>query len=130
MPIGGRFFSFSKNSVDGAPDKHGVYALYEGDVLIYYGRADGTDVSVRSRLQSHFAGRQGRCTLAATLFRYEITESAAKREEELLGKYKIQNLGALPHCLTEFYWVRQRGSVGQSSSVSKCFNPNAIICSR
>ena len=39
MPIPGDRYTFSKENVDKSPDEHGVYALFDGDVLIYYGRA-------------------------------------------------------------------------------------------
>lgn len=46
-------YEFTSKNVDNSPDKPGVYALYYGDEIIYYGRAQGDTVTIRSRLQSH-----------------------------------------------------------------------------
>ena len=97
MPIGGDRFSFNKDNVDKSPNEHGVYALYDGDTLIYYGRADGKNVTIRSRLQDHLAGRDGACTKGATGYRRETTEQAEAREIELLQEYKRANR-TLPRC--------------------------------
>lgn len=66
MPIVGDRYAFTKENVDKSPDEKGVYALYDGDVLIYYGRASGDSVTIRTRLQSHQRGDEGRCTQSAT----------------------------------------------------------------
>ena len=52
-------YEFTSKNVDHAPDKPGVYALYYGDEIIYYGWAQGDTVTIRSRLQSHKSGREG-----------------------------------------------------------------------
>jgi len=98
MPITGDSYAFTKDNVDASPDAHGVYALYDGDVLIYYGRAAGTGVTIRSRLQRHFAGTDGPCTKKATCYRREQTENAAVREAELVEEYKKANKGKKPRC--------------------------------
>ena len=88
MPISGDLYAFTKENVDNSPDSHGVYALYDGTTLIYYGRAAGKDVTIRSRLQRHFAGKEGVCTQKATHYRREKTENTAAREAELVETHK------------------------------------------
>jgi hypothetical protein len=97
MPIGGDKYTFNKDNVDRAPAQHGVYALYDGDALIYYGRASGEGVTIRSRLQSHLAGNEGSCTKKATSYRRETTESAKTREVALLEEFQRQ-YRTLPRC--------------------------------
>jgi len=61
MPIGGEKQSFTNENVEKAPEKHGVYALYDGNTIIYNGRAAGEGVTIRSRLKDHKSGREGKC---------------------------------------------------------------------
>ncbi|MDE2103962.1 MAG: hypothetical protein KGL39_42390 [Patescibacteria group bacterium] len=97
MPISGDQYEFSDDNIDKSPDKHGVYALFDGSELIYYGRADGKGVTIRSRLRDHKDGREGKCTEKATLYKREVTNDAADREVELLKEYK-QRHKKLPRC--------------------------------
>lgn len=94
MPIGGKMYSFSEENVNGAPDTAGVYALFLNQRLTYIGKSDS---SIRSRLQRHFAGLEGRCTQAATHYMREVTFFASLRERELLQEYVRLN-GRLPAC--------------------------------
>ena len=98
MPITGERYAFTKENVDRAPAERGVYALYDGSTLIYYGRAAGDYVTVRSRLQSHHSGREGACTQGAATYRREVTTRPVAREKELLDEYKSANGGRLPRC--------------------------------
>lgn len=98
MPIGGTKYSFTRQNVDLSPDKHGVYALYDGDELIYYGRAQGRGVTIRSRLQRHRNGDEGHCTQRASHYRREETERADEREAELLAEFRKLNRGKQPRC--------------------------------
>jgi hypothetical protein len=75
-----------------------VYALYDGDELIYYGRAQGRGVTIRSRLRNHLNGDEGACTQGATSYKRAVTERAKEREEELLNEYKRTHGGKLPRC--------------------------------
>jgi|ADGO01.1.fsa_nt_gi GIY-YIG catalytic domain. len=76
----------SPTIVQVVPQTAGVYALYDGNgYLIYYGRSDN---DIRSRLLSHLAGNEGRCTQAAASFNIEITQRAISREKELLEEFK------------------------------------------
>jgi hypothetical protein len=83
--------------VEGAPADPGVYALWENEELIYYGRAAGTVISIQFALLEHLSGRAGVCTQRATHYGWEITLDPAAREAELLTEYKTQ-FNRLPRC--------------------------------
>ncbi len=97
MPITGDKYAFTESNVNDAPAEHGVYALYDGDVTIYIGRASGDGVTIRSRLQSHYRGDEGPCTEAATNYRREVTSRPIARESDLLDEFE-ENYGELPRC--------------------------------
>ena len=46
MPFAGGRYRFTRSMVEGAPADPGVYALWENDELIYYGRAAGNVIRV------------------------------------------------------------------------------------
>ena len=98
MVIGGERHEFSRAGIAEAPDEQGVYALYEGDVVIFYGRSEGRSSStIRGMLLDHLLGAGGRCTRAVTAFRYEVTGLQAIRQAELLEEYKCLNR-RVPRC--------------------------------
>ena len=97
MPIDSRSYDFTKKNVDLAPEEHGVYALYDRSELIYYGRAAGTNVTIRSRLQDHFSGSEGNCTKGATYYAREVAGNPEARETQLLEDYQAK-YGWLPRC--------------------------------
>ncbi len=100
MPIPGKKYKFHEKNISKSPNVHGVYALFDGDVLIYYGRAMGPSQTIRSQLQQHKNGDQVPGTQLATHYAREKTEQASKREMELLTEYKLDNK-ALPRCNAE-----------------------------
>ena len=97
MTIAADKIQFTDANIKEAPAEAGVYVLYEGETIIYFGRAQGGDVTIRSRLEDHEAGREGPCTKNATAFKVEMTSSAVEREKELLEEYKNAH-GSLPRC--------------------------------
>ncbi len=97
MPIGGAKYGFIAHNVNLSPDVHGVYALYDGDNLIYYGRATGDGVTIRSRLQSHLNGKEHPATQKATHYRREQSNQPAARELELLQEFE-STYRRLPRC--------------------------------
>ncbi len=97
MPITGPRYAFTESNVNKAPAEHGVYALYDGDVIVYIGRASGDGVTIRSRLKSHYRGDEGLCTVAATRYRREVTSDPIARESDFLDEYE-ENYGELPRC--------------------------------
>jgi hypothetical protein len=90
-------YPFTKAYVDSASDTAGVYTLFDGSTIIYYGRAQGGTVTIRSRLQSHLGGYEGSCTQSATHFSAEPCTNPVRREEELLNAFK-RTYGRLPRC--------------------------------
>ena len=95
MPINDDILrAFTWKNIKNAPQKPGVYALFDGAVLIYYGMATE---SIADRLASHKRGDEGSCTQNATSYKREVTDRPAARERELLQEYKNQ-YGQLPRC--------------------------------
>jgi hypothetical protein len=92
MPIASPRYAFNRTMVSGAPPDPGVLALWEGEELIYYGRAR----SIQARLQEHLE-RNHSCTARATHYGWEIAGNPALRESELLREYRRAN-GRLPRC--------------------------------
>lgn len=96
MPIASPRYAFTEVMVSGAPPDPGVYALWENDELIYYGRAAGPGATIQSRLREHLQGLAG-CTSGATHYGWEITNNARGREIDLLREYQRSH-GKLPRC--------------------------------
>ena len=94
MPTGAPRHRFTTWQISGAPAAPGVYLLWESDEMIYVGSTRG-DVSIRSRLQDHYARRIA--PHDATHFSWEITALASEREAELLEEFRIAN-SRFPRC--------------------------------
>jgi excinuclease UvrABC nuclease subunit len=97
MPITGDVYEFTEVNVNNAPNTAGVYALYDNGTTTYIGRAQGGYTTIRTRLQSHKSGREGRCTQAATHYKRETCSNPVTREKELLQEY-VNTHGKLPRC--------------------------------
>ncbi|HEX6157270.1 MAG TPA: hypothetical protein VFZ54_14685 [Burkholderiales bacterium] len=84
-PSGGpvRRYRFSRVVIAGAPDEQGVYALWDGEEVIYYGRGP-----IRSRLLDHFYGRVDETTRRATHYGWELCADPAAREAELIAEHR------------------------------------------
>jgi hypothetical protein len=78
-----RRYRFSRLVIAGAPEDQGVYALWDGEELIYYGRG-----GIRQRLLDHFHGRVDPLTRRATHYGWEICNDPAAREAELLEEHQ------------------------------------------
>lgn len=89
-PEPSRRYRFNRIAIAGAPEDPGVYALWNEDELIYYGRAHGGDWSIRSRLLEHYRG-----AAEATHYSWEICRDPAAREAELMREY-LEIFGRLP----------------------------------
>lgn len=92
-----RKYPFLEEVIAYAPNENGVYLLYEGDELIYIGRAVGAFVTIRSRLQAHWRGDEGACTQRATAYGWHICPDGSQLEADLLAAYR-QTYGRLPRC--------------------------------
>ena len=71
-------YRFTRTVLQGAPEAAGVYALWEGDEVVYYGRA-GT---IRACLLEHLERTR------ATHYSWEVCADPALREAELLRKHE------------------------------------------
>ena len=96
MPISSPRYAFTAPMVSGAPPDPGVFALWEKDELIYYGRAQGQGATIQSRLREHLE-RGDPCTAGATHYSWEISSNPRGREFELLREYEKSH-GRLPRC--------------------------------
>lgn len=88
-PQPSRRYSFNRIVLAGAPSEPGIYALWQGDELIYYGRAFG-GATIRSRLMEHYEAQ-----VEATHYSWEISREPLARESELLREYQ-ETFGRLP----------------------------------
>jgi hypothetical protein len=74
-------YKFTRTVLQGAPEEPGVYALWDGDELVYYGRAiDGG--TIRAQLLVHLERTH------ATHYSWEVCPDPATREAELLRDYR------------------------------------------
>jgi hypothetical protein len=95
--ISGEKYEFTKKNVDESPAAGGVYVLYDGQAIVFYGSAPGGGVTIRSRLQAHFRGDEGSCTKSVTHYKREACGNPADREKEELQGFQ-QRHGRLPRC--------------------------------
>lgn len=94
-----RRYRFTRTVIAGAPDDAGIYALWDGEELIYYGRA-GDGITIRSRLMDHYQGRVDAQTKRATHYGWELCKDPVAREAELLREHQRQ-FGKLPRLNTQ-----------------------------
>ena len=87
-------FAFTWENINKSPAEPGVYALFSGNELIYFGRHQA---SIRQRLGEHKAGDAGPCTQGASAYWREPTQRPVAREKELLLAYR-NRYGRLPRC--------------------------------
>jgi len=71
-------YKFTRTVLQGAPEAGGVYALWEGDQVVYYGRTGG----IRAALLEHLERTR------ATHYSWEVCSDPALREAELLRKHE------------------------------------------
>jgi hypothetical protein len=81
-------YKFTRIVLLGAPEEPGVYALWDGEELVYYGRAQGKNegrddgATIRSSLLAHLARTR------ATHYSWEVCPDPAMREAELLRDHQ------------------------------------------
>ena len=78
-----RRYRFTRMVIAGAPDEAGIYALWDGEEVIYYGRGP-----IRTRLLDHFYGRVDELTRRATHYGWELCKDPAAREAELIAEHR------------------------------------------
>jgi hypothetical protein len=96
MPIGSPRYAFTLAMVEGAPPDPGVYALWQGEELIFYGRALGGETTIQSCLRAHLEAGAA-CASGATHYGWEITAHPRQREAELLREHQDSH-GRVPRC--------------------------------
>jgi hypothetical protein len=80
---------FTSSLIDAAPETPGVFALWQGGGVVYYGRT----MTIRKALIEHFEGRalsQKRVSGCS----WEISADPEMRQQELLREY-----AAAHHCI-------------------------------
>jgi len=87
-PEPARRYKFTRTVLLGAPADAGVYALWDEEELVYYGRAMGGDATIRSRLLDHLDGRMRLPVPSASHYSWELCADPAARESELLAEYR------------------------------------------
>ena len=82
-------YPFTRSAIEFAPEEPGIFGLFDGQELIYVGRADNRgEHSLRALLLLHQDGAMGRCTMNATHYTWEIVMmGTAARETEILARY-------------------------------------------
>lgn len=85
MPIASPRYPFTSAAIQGAPDDPGVYALYQGEELVFYGLALGSG-SIQTRLVAHYAGLIEPSN--ATHYAWEIARDPETRLAVLLQEYR------------------------------------------
>ena len=96
MPIFTTKYRFTGVNIDAyAPEKSGVYGLYDPiETVIYFGKSE---TSIKARLYSHHDGSEGGCTKKASFFNTEVCANTSAREKDLLEEYKRLH-DKLPKC--------------------------------
>jgi hypothetical protein len=91
MPVRGSRLEFSRAVLSEAPDAPGVYALLEGETVVFYGSAFGGTITLRSCLAEHFFGLRPLGKHTATHCCWEISLDPVARERELLEEHRMQH---------------------------------------
>ena len=71
-------YKLTRIVLQGAPDEPGIYTLWDGDEVVYYGRA----ATIRTRLLEHLEKTR------ATHYSWEVCADPATREAELLREHE------------------------------------------
>jgi len=93
MPIANRYWTFSPMVLSGAPDEPGVYALLEGEEVVYYGCAvQGSTIhSALHEILMRVSSGRGGCLQSVNRYTWEITHRPRLREAELLREFEQAN---------------------------------------
>jgi hypothetical protein len=79
-------YPFTRAMIEYAPETEGVYGFFEGDGIIYIGKA--VDVmTIKTCLLLHQDASFGDCTMKATAYTWEITAWPTASETELLAAF-------------------------------------------
>lgn len=95
MPLPEKRWPFTRANLEYAPEDPGIFVLWDGDEVIYIGRA--TRSTIKAELLAHQDGAAGACTMKATHYSWEITMLSYAREAALLAEFSAQFQRA-PRC--------------------------------
>jgi len=96
MPINGKRYPFVQYAVAGAPPDPGVFALWEGDELIYIGTAQGGAATLHAALTEHLQGLWP-CTRSSTHYSWELARNVKMLEQRVLHEFR-GSFQRLPRC--------------------------------
>ena len=96
MLIDGKRYPFVEYAVTGAPPDPGVFALWEGDELIYIGVAQGDGATLQSALRDHLKGMFP-CTRGSTHYSWLLARDVKRLEQQVLEEYR-GSFQRLPRC--------------------------------
>lgn len=97
MPISGLKYLFHPHEIANAPTEQGIYMLWDGEELVFIGRAVGRYSTIKSVLSDHCSGFAGPCTQKATHCGWEVSNYPAAREAELMDEF-MRRHRRLPRC--------------------------------
>jgi hypothetical protein len=89
--------AFTEMNIMRAPLRTGIYALFDGAEIIYYGRVTGGSATIRSCLMDHIGGRDSACSRGAKTFSWEVCPNPGARDDALLTEFESLH-GSLPRC--------------------------------
>ena len=89
--------AFTEMNIKRAPASTGIYTLYDGAEIIYYGRATGGSATIRSRLMDHISGRESPCTRGAKTVTWEACRDPEARDDALLTAFESTH-STRPRC--------------------------------
>ena len=78
-----RRYRFTRIVIAGAPEDRGVFALWQEEEIVFYGRADGHGSTIRSCLLDRFY----QDPTQATHYSWELCKDPVAREAELLSEH-------------------------------------------
>jgi hypothetical protein len=91
-PEPARRYRFTRIVLLGAPADAGIYALWDEDELVYYGRAmggkGGGAATIRSQLLDHLDGKLALPAPNVTHYSWEICADPVGREAELINEHQ------------------------------------------
>lgn len=86
-----RKWAFRPSMVADAPETAGVYALWDGESLLWLGHATGGADTVRARLTEHMVrAASGRCPIP-THYSWEICTNPREREAQARAELRSQD---------------------------------------
>ena len=97
MALGEKLFPATHANLESLPEQSGVFTLYEAGQMIFIGRADGSEHTIRSVIFDHKEGRIGACTQQFDHYTREATRNVALRYRELLQRH-ARKYNRFPKC--------------------------------